>query len=44
MAEVNHQQKQHSRSIEGLDVLEVEGVVVVAVKNYFSERIVVLKV
>lgn len=40
MIEVIHQQNQHSRSIEGLDVVKV--VVVVVVKNYYSGRTVVL--
>lgn len=47
MAEVIHQRKQHSRSIEGLDVVTVTvavAVAVVVVKNYYSGRTVVLKV
>lgn len=49
MAEVIHQRKQHSRSIEGLDVVTVAvavavAVAVVVVKNYYSGRTVVLKV
>lgn len=41
-----HQRKQHSRSMEELDVVEVAAAaaVVVAVKNYSSGLIVVLKV